>query len=112
MNLLVNLTPQQLRQAAEIKERIQSLESELDQLLASRSAAPISAASESPQKRTRAAGAKSRRGTSARKGYAVQQTVGARSPKPKANGKMSPAAKAKISASMKELWARRRAAMK
>jgi hypothetical protein len=107
MNPLANLTPQQLRRAAEIKEQIQSLESELDGLFEGGAATPMSVVARPPQKRTMSANAKSKISASLKKRWAGRQ-----GPKPKANGKMSSAAKAKISARMKEIWARRKAAKK
>ena len=111
MNPLTNFTPQQLRQAAEIKEKIQSLESELDRLFAGHSATPTSAPARPTPTRTMSAAAKSKISASLKKRWAARQVVEV-APKPKAAGKMSPAAKAKISAGMKEIWARRRAAKK
>ena len=76
MSSITSLSVQQLRKAAALKEKIQSLEKELAQLLGSPAASPASPA-----------------------------------PKQK-KFTMSAAAKAKLSAKMKALWAARKAAKK
>ena len=77
MKSFESLTAPQLRRAAKIKEKIQSLNKELDRIFGG----PSSDVSAAP---------KDRRG----------------------RRKMSPAAKAKLSAKLKASWARRKAAMK
>src|SRR6266705_3481657 len=76
MSSITNLSVQQLRKAATLKERIQSLEKELGQLLGSSAA---SVAGPAPKKK---------------------------------KFKMSAAAKAKIPAKLKAIWAARKAAKK
>ena len=83
MSLITNLTVQQLRQAADLKEEIQGLENQLSHLLGS-SAAPVTA----PQP--------------------VAESVAAKAPKKK--GGMSAAGKARIAAAQKARWAKIKAA--
>ena len=77
MKLFESVTPQQLRRAADLKERIQSLSNELERSFGG----AISAGS-----------------------VARQAGRGRR--------QMSPAAKAKLSAKLKAIWAKRKAAIK
>ncbi len=77
MKSFESLTAPQLRRAAKIKEKIQSLNNELDRIFGG----SITAGPAAPQAR-------------------------------RVRRKMSPAAKAKLSAKLKASWARRKAAMK
>ena len=77
MKSFESLTPPQLRRAADIKEKVQSLNNELNRIF----------------------GGSITAGTAAPKGSQVKS-------------KMSPAAKAKLSAKLKAYWAKRRAAKK
>ena len=117
MSSITNLTVQQLRQAAALKEKIQSLEKQLGRLLG---AAPAPAAGPLPKQKkftmSKAAKAKISAAAKARwakiKGTAsAVKAVIAQAPK-KGRSKMSPAARAKLSAKMKAAWVRRRAAKK
>jgi hypothetical protein len=56
---MMNITPQQLRKAADIQERIQSLQEELGQLLGGETIAPAQA-TEAPKKRKVSAAARSK----------------------------------------------------
>jgi hypothetical protein len=109
MNVL-DLTPQQLKRAAAIKEQIQALNRELSRLLG-----------ETPQ--ARATSARKRLSAKARKNIAAAQqarwakfrasktaTRAARGPAKKKT--MSAAAKANISAKMKARWAAKKAQKK
>jgi len=134
---MINVTPTQLRKAADLQEKIQALQSELNSILGSSDETP---ASEAPKKRKKGkmsaagkaairAAQKARwakiKGTSAKpakkrkmsaKGLAniragVAKRMAAKGKavqKPKR--KMSPAAKAKMAALMKARWAARKAA--
>jgi hypothetical protein len=56
MNSLINLTPQQLRQAADLQERIVALQSELAALLGQSGAQPAAQGAEGGKRRISAAG--------------------------------------------------------
>jgi len=106
--LLSILSVKQLRKAATLKEKIQSLEKELGQLLGS-SATP--AAHSGPRKKYKMSKAGRARISAAAKARWAKLKGPKASVKParKARGKMSAAAKAKLSAKMKMIWARRKA---
>jgi hypothetical protein len=53
---MIHITPQQLRKAADIQERIQSLQQELDQLLGGSEATTVEAPGKSKQRKMSAAG--------------------------------------------------------
>jgi murein L,D-transpeptidase YcbB/YkuD len=118
MSSITSLSVQQLRKAAALKEKIQSLEKELNQLLGSPVASVASAAPKTKKKFTMSAAAKAKISAAAKLRWAkVRASKAAAKPasKPvvkKAKGKMSAAAKAKLSAKMKALWAARKAAKK
>ncbi len=120
-----NLTPQRLRKAADLKERIDALQAQLDELLGGEATAPTSAA-EAPQVRSNGrkrrklsaqAIANIRAGVAKRMakkaGGAAQSATagngGAEAPKKR---RMSAAAKARLSALAKARWKKARAAGK
>jgi len=111
VNTIINLTPQQLRQAANLKEKIATHQKELDRLFGVPAKAQSGAAAKG--KRTVSAATRARIAAAARARWAKikgkQSSVKAVK-KPK--GKMSAATRAKLSAKMKALWAARRAAHK
>jgi hypothetical protein len=115
MSLVINLSVQQLRQAADLKEEITALERELSQLLGS-TARP--AVAKAPKKKfTMSAAAKAKISAAAKLRWAkVKRTKPARKPKagpaPKKKGGMSAAGRAKISAAAKARWAKAKAAGK
>ena len=106
--LLSSLSVQQLRKAATLKEKIQSLEKELGQLLGS-SAQPVAQAA--PRKKFKMSkAARARISAAAKARWAkVKGTKASVKPAGKGRRKMSAAAKAKLSAKMKMVWARRKA---
>jgi hypothetical protein len=111
MNSLTNLSPQQLRRAADLQEKISSLQGELAKLLGG---APAAASSPAPKRKISAAGiARIRAAQKERwaREKAKAPTAPAATP-PKSGGKrqMSPAAKAKLGARMRAIWAARKAA--
>jgi hypothetical protein len=113
MSSITNLSVQQLRKAATLKEKIQSLEKELGQLLGSTTAPGV--ATESKKKKfTMSAAAKAKISAAAKARWAKikGKTVAATVPTKKTKGKMSAATKAKLSAKLKAIWAKRRAAKK
>ena len=109
MSSLLNLSVQQLRQAADLKEKIAALENQLSQLLGSNTtAAPITI--EAPKKkRGMSAAGKARISAAAKarwaKVKAAKPVVKAAQPAKK-KFTMSAAAKAKISAAAKARWAK------
>jgi hypothetical protein len=103
MNAINDLTPQQLRQAADLQERILSLRSELDQVLGSSSAT----VTEAPGRKRRLSAqglANTRAG--ARKRWAKVRGGNGRVDRPaKRRGKMSAAGRAAIAAALRARWA-------
>ena len=112
MSSISNLSVQQLRKAASLKEKIQSLEKELGKLLGS-TAASVSSPAPKVKKFTMSAAAKAKISAAAKARWAkVKGTSAAKPAAKKTKGKMSPAAKAKLSAKLKAIWAARKAAKK
>ena len=106
---MINLTPNQLRQAANLKEKIVALEKELNQLFGS-TAKPV--ASPAPKKRRKMSVAGRARLVAALKARWAKVKA-AKSAKPaKKKFTMSAAARAKISAAAKARWAKIRAEKK
>ncbi len=106
--LLSSLSVEQLRKAAALKEKIQSLEKELGQLLGSSTKPAAQAVPRKKFKMSKAARARISAAAKAR----WAKLKGSKAPvKParKARRKMSAAAKAQLSAKMKMIWARRKA---
>ena len=115
MNLVINLSVKQLRQAADLKEEITALERELSQLLGSTAQTAVAKA---PKKKfTMSAAAKAKISAAAKLRWAkVKRAKPAAkskaSPAPKKKGGMSAAGRAKISAAAKARWAKAKAAGK
>jgi hypothetical protein len=115
---VTNLSPAQLRKAAELKERIDSLTSELGRLLGGEIPVPfVKAAGGSSGGRRMSAAGRARIAAAARARWARvragkgQSSSGSSSP---ARGKrtMSAAARAKIAAAARARWAKAKAAGK
>ena len=100
---IINLSPAQLRKAANLKEKIEALQTQLVALTGEPSAAPAKPAR---RKLSAAAIAKIRAGQKAR----WAKVKSAAQPAPKARRKMSAAGRAKIAAAAKARWAKVRAA--
>jgi hypothetical protein len=100
---MINLTPKQLRQAANLKEKIVALEKELNQLFGS-TAKPV--ASPAPKKRRKmSAAGRAKIAAAAKARWAkVKGQKTAAKPVKKARRKMSVAARAKIAAAAKARW--------
>jgi hypothetical protein len=112
MSSIINLSVQQLRTAATLKEKIQSLEKELGQLLGS-TAAPGVATEFKKRKFKMSAAAKAKISAAAKARWAkIKGKAPAAPATKKTKGKMSAATKAKLSAKLKAIWAKRRAAKK
>ena len=106
---ITDLSAQQLRRAANIKDKIQTLENELGKILGS-SIKPVAAAAPKKRRKMSAAGrAKIAAGQKARWAKAKGQKMKQSQPKKR---KMSAAARAKISAAAKARWAKVKAAGK
>src|SRR5262245_60612999 len=108
MNSLISLTPQQLRQAADIQERIATLQQQLGRLLGDVTAAAVSGAS--TRRKISAAGlARIRAAQRAR--WAKVRSTNRRGAAAQTSGKrkMSAAARAKIGEKMRAIWAARKA---
>lgn len=115
MSLINNLSAQQLRQAADLKERIAGLETKLTQLLGSTAEPAAAPAPKSKSKMSASARAKIAAAQKARwakvkaaKGTAKPFVA----PAPKKKGGMSPEGKARIVAAQKARWAKIKAAKK
>jgi len=111
MSLINNLSAKQLRQAANLKEKIASLENELSQLLGS---STTTAAAKAPKKRRGMSAAGRARIVAAQKArwakiHAAKSSVKA---KPAKKRKMSAAARARLSKLAKARWARAKASGK
>jgi hypothetical protein len=100
-----NLSAQQLRQAASIKDQIQSLENQLAKLLGFSTPAT---APKPAKKRTMSPAAKAKLSAKLKAVWAKRKGTNKR----KGKSKMSPAAKARLSAKMKAIWAKRKAGKK
>src|ERR1039457_6355327 len=129
MSSITNLSSSQLRQAADLKEKISALENELSQLLGSTSQpmAVKSAAAATPKKKGGMSAAGRARIVAAQKARwakvkgakpetkaaaASKPVIAIKAPPAKKKFTMSAAAKAKISAAAKARWAKVRAAKK
>jgi hypothetical protein len=124
MSSTTNLSAQQLRQAADLKEKIVALEKELSQLLGSSVKAVVAAKAPKKKGGMSAAGkakiaaaqkarwAKIHAAKSAVKPAATPAKVAAVAKPAKKKFVMSAAAKAKISAAAKDRWAKIKAAKK
>ena len=108
MSSINNLSVQQLRQAANLKEKIVALEKELNQLFGS-TAKPV--ASPAPKKRRKmSAAGRAKIAAAAKARWAkVKGQKTAAKPVKKARRKMSVAARAKIAAAAKARWKKAKA---
>jgi hypothetical protein len=111
MQAIISLSSQQLRRAAEIKERIESLQNELDRLLGAPAPAraPVSAPA-GPKKRVISAAGRARIAAAARARWAKARAAKASAPTPKR--KISVAGRARLAALAKERWKKVKAAGK
>jgi len=101
----MNLSPAQLRRAANLKEQMAKLERELRNILG----APSAAAS-TKGARKMSASARAKLSAAAKARWA--KIKGKAKPAAKPRKKMSAAAKARLSAKLKAIWAKRKAAKK
>jgi hypothetical protein len=99
---MINLTSKQLRQAANLKEKIVALEKELNQLFGS-TGKPV--ASPAPKKRKMSAAGRANIRAAVKARWAKQKGLKlSAKPVKKARRKMSAAARAKIAAAAKARW--------
>jgi hypothetical protein len=103
MNSITNLTPGQLRQAADLKERIDALQDQLNVLLGG--AEPTPAAAGVPKKRKMSAAGRARIAAAARARWAKLR-ASKPAAKPAQKKKISAAGKARLSALAKARWAK------
>jgi len=101
MNVIANLSPAQLRQAADIQERIQSLQTQLSRLLG----APTAAAARPAAKRWISAAGRARIAAAARARWAKARAgKGKAKTASKPTRKLSAKARARLSAIAKARW--------
>lgn len=106
--MITNLTAAQLRKAASIQGRIETLQQELTQLLGqSATTAPTPTG-----RRPMSAAAKAKMSAKMKAAWARRKAGLNAKPAAKAKGKMNAATKAKLSAKLKAYWAKRKAAKK
>ena len=108
MSSIENLSAKQLRRAANIKDKIQSLENELQRILG---ASTKSIAVDAPKKKRKmSAAGRAKIAAAARARWAkVKGRESAAKPVKKARRKMSAAARAKIAAAAKARWKKAKA---
>ena len=98
---MMNITPTQLRKAADLQEKIQSLQKELAQLLGG----PVQPATKAPKKRKMSAAGRAAIAAAARARWAkIKAAKGKAVQQPKR--KLTAAAKARLSALAKARWAK------
>ena len=113
MDLIANLTASQLRRAADIKEKIASLQDELSKYLG----APASSTDGAPRKKFKMSAAGRARIIAAQKARwakvkTAKGSAGSAKPAKKGKRKLSAAARAKIAAAARSRWAKAKAAGK
>ena len=106
MNSITNITPQQLRHAADIQERIQSLQTELAAVLG----AP--AAAEAPRKRHMSAAGRAAIAAAARARWARLRGAKAGAASPGKKRKFTAAGRARLAALARARWAKVKASGK
>ena len=111
METVTSLTPQQLRRAADVKERIDALEEELSQLLGAPAPAPAAAAAPK-RKQISAAGIARIRAAQRARWAAIKSAKAPGQPTPKRRRKLSAAGRARLAALARARWAKVKAAGK
>ncbi|MBI5772925.1 MAG: hypothetical protein HZA89_04165 [Verrucomicrobia bacterium] len=114
MKSFETLSPAQLRRAAELKEKIESLTSELNKIFGGSTPAGVAAPKKDRRRRKMSPAAKAKLSAKLKIAWARRKSGASAAPAAKKNDgrrrPMSPAAKAKLSAKLKAAWARRKAA--
>ena len=109
---MLNITPTQLRKAADIQERIESLQKELNEILGGE-VSTSAKTTEPPKKRKFSAAAKARMRAAQQARWAkIKGTAPEAKPVRKARKKISAAGRAAISAAAKARWAKAKKAGK
>jgi hypothetical protein len=114
MNSITGLTSQQLRRAADLKERIDALQNELEALLGGGAATPA-AKPTGPRKHRMSAAGRAAIAAAAKARWAAYRTKApaeAAAPAKKAKRKFSPEGRARLAALAKERWAKAKKAGK
>jgi hypothetical protein len=109
---MINLTPQQLRKAANIQEKIQALQKELGQILGGEIPFPFIVAKAAPRKKRRMSAAGRRAIAAAAKARWAALRAKKAKPVKKGRRKISAAGKARLSTLAKERWAKAKKAGK
>ena len=106
MNSITNLSPKALRRAADIQEKIQELQSELNEILGSEASTPAQA-TEAPRKKYKFSAASRAKMRAAQKARwaALTGTAPSAGPAPKKKRKMSAEGLANIRAGVAKRWA-------
>jgi hypothetical protein len=119
MSSITNLTPSQLRQAADLKEKISALENQLSQLTGAttQSVAAKPVTTKAPKKKGMSAAGRARIAAAAKARWAKVKAAkpvvkAAVVPAPKKKGGMSAEGRARIAAAAKARWAKAKAAGK
>jgi hypothetical protein len=110
MESYLNLTAQQLRRAAELKEKIEALQEDLNKLLGT--PAQPGAATAPARKRTLSPAAIARIRAAQKARWAAHRASRPQTPSPAPRRKLSPAARARLAAVAKARWAKVKAAGK
>ena len=111
MNSITNLTSKQLRRAASLKDKIESLQKRIGKILGSASK-PVTESKPKRRRKMSAAGRASIAAAQKARWAKVKGKKSSAKPVKKAKRKMSAAARAKISAAAKKRWAKAKAAGK
>jgi hypothetical protein len=111
MNSIINLSAQQLRRAADIKDKIQFLQNELSQILGS-STKPVAVAAPKKRRKMSASGRAKIAAAQRARWAKVKGRKSAAKPVKKARRKMSAASRAKIAAAARARWKKAKAAGK
>ena len=110
---MINLTPQQLREAANIQEKIQSLQKQLGQLLGGLDETAAIEAPRKPKKRKMSAqGLANIRAAAKARWAKIKRTAPSAKPARRPKRKFSAAARAALSAAAKARWAKAKKAGK
>jgi hypothetical protein len=114
MNSLIGLTPKALRKAADLQERIESLQEELSQILGAGVSAPVQAAEEPKKRKKFSAAAKANMRSAQQARWAgIKKPAPEVEPAPKkARKELSAAVRKARSEAMKARWAKAKRAGK
>ena len=110
--IMINITPTQLRKAADIQEEIESLQEELGQLLGGETSAPAQTTDARRKYKFSAAARAKMRAAQKARWAKIKGTAPSAKPAKRAKRKMSAAAKAKMAVLMNARWAKAKKAGK